>query len=139
MRPQKARSAKLCFFNDYLEEIQEKYQLDVRQSEERMDYIWLEMTDKQRKLYYEKESLDLKRFNNEIKEYKDQGNDIADAESYEPQEEDEEQDQESEAKDFEMEDNDQGGYLQQYIDLRKNQDPPKKPLSSFFIFSHNYI
>ena len=46
MRPQKARSAKLCLLNDYLLEIQDKYQLDVRQSEERMDYIWLEMTDK---------------------------------------------------------------------------------------------
>lgn len=66
MRPQKARSAKLCFFKDYLDEIQEKYQLDVGQSEERMEYIWLEMTDKQRKLYFEKELLDLKRYNHEV-------------------------------------------------------------------------
>ena len=66
MRPQKARSAKLCFFKDYLDEIREKYQLDVGQSEERMEYIWLEMTDKQRKLYFEKELLDLKRYNHEV-------------------------------------------------------------------------
>ena len=53
MKPQKAASAKTCFFNDYREEIQEKFLLDTNRAEERMDYIWLEMTDKQRKSYYE--------------------------------------------------------------------------------------
>lgn len=63
-----------------------------------------------------------------------------DAESYEAQEEEEEEkSEESEPKDFDMQDYDQDGRIQLYIETRKNHMPPKKPLSSFFIFSHNFI
>ena len=46
----------------------------------------------------------------------------------------------SDPKDYEMEDIDQEYYqLQQFLENRKNGNPLKKPLSSYFIFSQNYV
>lgn len=108
-----------------------------------MDYIWLEMTDKQRKLYFEKEQVDTKRFDDELKEYKSLGHvyteDISEAETQVEIQENDTQEEVSDPKDYEMEDFDQEYYqLQQFLESRKNSNPPKKPLSCYFIFSQHY-